>query len=460
MKQIKIADSTLCMSGNAFSFKEKIEIARQLEKLNVDFIELPEIVKVKSDTLLVRTISSFVKKSTISVSAGSNEESIKNAADALKNCENGIIRIELPVSPVRMEYDFHKKAKGMLEWIEKSVSSAAEKKTVEFCALDATRAEKDFLFEVIKTAVGAGASLITVCDDAGEMMPDEFANFVKEVGKVSDKPLFVRCSDKNGMALSQSVLAVKSSDVNGIKTAVCYDAVNLESLSEMLRNCGEKHGIVSSIRYTEVRRIVNQIKRIADTSLKNDNTSSNVFDSADEIQLNKNDDKETVISFAARLGYDLSEEDQNNVYEEFLRVSDKKTVGAKELDAIVISSALQVPATYKLDNYIVNSGNTISSSAQVTLKKDDKVLTGISIGDGPIDAAFLAMEQITGNHYELEDFQIQTVTQSKESIGSSVVKLRHSGKIYSGNGVSTDIIEASIRAYLSAVNKIVYEEVQ
>ncbi len=147
------------------------------------------------------------------------------------------------------------------------------------------------------------------------------------------------------------------------------------------------------------------------------------------------------------------------VFEEFCRVAEKKTVGEKELDAIISSSALQVPPTYKLDNYIVNSGNSISSSAQVTLKHFDTAIQGISIGDGPIDASFLAIEQITGSHYDLEDFQIQTVTQSKEAVGSAIVKLRASGKIYSGNGISTDIIEASIRAYINALNKIVYEEV-
>jgi len=120
---------------------------------------------------------------------------------------------------------------------------------------------------------------------------------------------------------------------------------------------------------------------------------------------------------------------------------------------------MQVPETYKLINYVLNSGNIISASAQVTLEKDGKILQGVCIGDGPIDAAFLAIESILGIHYELDDFQIQSVTEGKRALGSAVVKLRVDGKLYSGNGISTDIIGASIRAYLNAINKIVYEEV-
>ena len=160
----------------------------------------------------------------------------------------------------------------------------------------------------------------------------------------------------------------------------------------------------------------------------------------------------------AKLGYDLSEEDNGRVYEEFLRVAARKTVGAKELEAIVASVALQVPATYTLKSYVINNGNIISSSAQITLTRDGNDMQGICIGDGPIDAAFLAIEQIIGYRYELDDFQIQSVTEGKEAMGSALVKLRSNGKLYSGNGISTDIIGAAIRAYINAVNKIVYEE--
>ena len=146
------------------------------------------------------------------------------------------------------------------------------------------------------------------------------------------------------------------------------------------------------------------------------------------------------------------------VYDEFLALAAKRSVTAKELDAIVAASAMQVPAAYQLKAFVINSGNIITSTASVRLEKDGQDMEGISFGEGPIDAAFKAMEQVTGRHYELEDFRIDAVTEGKEAIGRAIVKLRYDGRLYSGSGVSTDIIGAAIRAYLGAMNKIVYEE--
>ncbi len=458
MKQVKIADSTLCKEGSTFSFKERIEIARQLEKLNVDIIELPEISNKRVDTLLVRTVSSFVKNSVLSVAAGSSMESIEDAAAALSNAAHPSIRIELPVSPVGMEYTCHKKPPVMLQWISATVVAAKEKcDNVEFCAVDATRADAEFLTEAIETAIKAGATSVSVCDTAAEMMPDDFASFCENIAKNSSVPVAVSCGNKNGLASASAALAVRGSAAI-VKTDIVGEGVSLETFSEMVKNCGVTYGFSTNIRYTELNRIVKQIMWISDnasnaksavTSFENDNSG---------IRLDSNDDQQAVISAVRVLGYDLSEEDSAKVYEEFLRVAAKKNVGAKELDAIVASVALQVPATYNLKSYVINNGNIITASAQIALEKDGEIIQGISNGDGPIDAAFLAIEKIIGHHYELDDFQIQSVTEGKEAMGQAVVKLRSDGKLYSGNGISTDIIGASIRAYINAVNKIVYEE--
>ena len=178
----------------------------------------------------------------------------------------------------------------------------------------------------------------------------------------------------------------------------------------------------------------------------------------DELSLDQNDDKQTVLDTVMRLGYDLSEDDSAKVYEEFIRVAANRKVTSKQLDAIVAAVALQVEPTYKLINFVVNSGNIFTASAQITMEVNGETKQGISTGDGPIDAAFHAVEQIIGCRYELDDFQIQSVTEGKGAIGQAVVKLRVNGKLYSGNGISTDIIAAAIKAYINAVNKIVYEE--
>ena len=178
---IRIADRTLCREDGAFSFKEKLEIARQLEKLCVDTVELPKIENVKSDVLLIRTMASFVKNSEISVGCMTAED-IDNAASAISQARYGKIRIELPVSTVGMEYICHKKAPKMLETVKELVAYAKQKcNNVEFCAIDATRAEKEVLFDMIAAATEAGATAITVCDTAAEMMPDSFALFAKEI---------------------------------------------------------------------------------------------------------------------------------------------------------------------------------------------------------------------------------------------------------------------------------------
>ncbi len=457
MKQIKIADATLCLDHNHFSFKEKIEIARQLENLSVDYIEFPEIANAKVDILLIKTVSSFVKNSTISVAAGIGSDSVENAIASLSNAKNAQIRIELPVSPVGMEYICHKKPDKILAHIENSIKAAkASVKNVEFCAVDATRAEADFLKTAIATAIEAGADCISVCDSAANMLPDDFAAFAANIAEGCSVPVGVKCDNKNGLAIAQAILAVKSG-VSIVKTAVDGETVPLDTFADMIKNCGNDYGFNTAIKTTELHRIVKQIRWVTANSQTGTNTAIKSVEEA-SIHLDKNDDIDAVSSAAAKLGYDLSEEDKAKVFEEFLRVAEKKNVGLKELEAIIASTALQVPATYSLVSYVINTGNIIPASAQITIKKGNEQLQGVCIGDGPIDAAFLAVEQIIGHHYELDDFQIQSVTEGKEAMGSALVKLRADGKLYSGNGISTDIISASIRAYINAVNKIVCEE--
>lgn len=458
MQQIKIVDTTLCAENGVFGFKEKLEIARQLEKLNVDVIEMPEIQDGKADTLLVRTISSFLKNSTLSVACGSSKESLELAANALSGTKNPRIRVELSVSPVGMEYIARKKPDKMLLWIQELVQAAKEKVSeVEFCAVDATRAEPDFLKSAIQTAVLAGATHLCLCDSAAEMLSDDIALFVKSVLQEISIPLGVRCSNQNGLGVASSILSAKLG-ADFIKTDVEGESASLETLATLIKNCGTNYGIATGLSYTELSRIIKQIAWVMGNA-KNEKSVMTVSSGKDdEVKLDANDDIDAVNRAVACLGYDLSQEDQSKVYEEFLRTAQKKPIGSKELDAMVASVALQVPATYKLVSYVVNNGNIISSSAQITLEKDQQQLQGICIGDGPVDAAFRAIDQIIGYHYELDDFQIQSITEGKEAMGSALVKLRAAGKLYSGNGISTDIIGASIRAYLNAVNKIIYQE--
>ena len=454
--QIQIADATLCRENATFGFKEKLEIARQLERLNVDIIELPEIVNVRADSLFVRTAASFTKNAVLSVAAGNDAQSIENAAAALSAAAHPRIRIEVPVSPVGMEYIARRKPQKMLEWIGEAVKTAVSKvPDVEFCAVDATRAEPEFLADAIRAAVDAGASTVSVCDSAAEILPDAFADFVEPIVRSVKVPAGVRCENRNGLACADAILAVRRG-VTVVKTSVDGSAAPLDSFAGILRESGNRYGFATRLRLTELQRTVKQIRRISETA----NDPAVIPAANEQLLLSETDSLPAVIAAVTRLGYDLSEEDQKKVYEEFCRTAAKKPVGARELDAIVASTALQVPSAYRLVNYVVNSGNVITASAQITLSRDEKQLSGVSIGDGPIAAAFSAIEQIVGHRYELDDFQIQSVTEGREALGSALVRLRSDGRVYAGNGISTDIIGAAIRAYLSAVNKIIYEEEQ
>ncbi len=463
MKHVIISDATLIREEGTFSFKESIEIARQLEKLKIDVIELPKIENEKKDTLLVKTVSAFVKSGIISVIAGSSTGDIDCAALALACAEHPRLCVSMPVSDVGMEYGYKKKGPAMVKLIGELVAYAKSKcADIEFCAIDATRADKKILADALKSAVDNGATTVTLCDNEGVMLPDEFSAFVdssiERAGIGEDINIGVCCVDTNGMAASSSVMAAKGK-VNVIKTAVGSGITSLSTIVDIFKNCGANCGFEAYINYTSAKRTIAQIEWIVNGEKAAQSTSDKVALSAhNTITLDANDTKEAVSSAVSMLGYDLSDEDTVKVYEEFCRVAEKKKVGAVELDAIVANVALQVPPTYKLVSYVINSGNLMPSSAQITLERDGNEICGVQIGDGPIDAAFKTAEALIGRHFELDDFQIQSITEGKEAMGSALVKLSCNGKLYSGKGISTDIIAASIRAYLNAVNKIVYEE--
>ena len=460
MRKITLTDMTLPLYKAQLSFKEKIEISRHLDNLNVDVIEMPEIENIKTDTLLVRTISAFVKNSTISVNAGMTEEGIDNAVVALSSAKNKRLKIELPVSTVQMEYTCHKKAPKMLELakvlFKKATDSGVE---VEFSAVDATRAESGFLVEIITAAIDAGVKNITICDNEASMLPDELAVFVENLisscTKLNDVNVGIMCKNRNDMVTASAIMAVRAG-IDEVKTSLGADLPNLDVFADLLHDCGDRLGFTHQVKYTQLHRISKQIKWILGDKVADVVATDEA--ETEEIPLDQNDDISVISDAITKLGYDLSEDDIKKVYDEFKRVAAKKKVGNKELEAIIASVAMQVPPTFKIVSYVVNNGNIISTSAQIKLQKDGEEMSGVCIGDGPIDAAFRAVEQIIGHHYELDDFQIQAVTQGKDSVGSAIVKLRDKGKLYSGTGVSTDIIGASIRAYINAVNKIVYEE--
>ena len=466
MKKIMMTDTTLCAQGaSGLSFREKLEVAKLLDKMKVDCIDFGPIRNAKTDPLLVSTIAPLMNHSTLCITVGLDEEDVALAAKALSGLAHARLCLSVPVSTVGMEYTCHKKPIAMLEAVEAQIRRLCEVcSEVELCAMDATRSESAFLTSVIATALKAGATHITLCDNDGRMLPDEAATFVKDTlaaieGRES-VTVSVAFPNDMQMAVACSVEALRAG-ADGIRTCVSgKNYANVYPVSEVIRARGESYGFACSLSTVELRRCITQIEQIvsATTPMTGAAAASGVQNDSEVFSLDKNDDCVSVARAVRKLGYDLSAEDESRVFEAFSHLAEKKTVNARELEAIIASTALQVPPTYRLVSYLTNSGNIINASAHIKLEKDGKILEGITIGDGPIDAAFMTIEQIIGHHYELDDFQIQSVTEGHEAMGNALVRLRSGGKIYSGNGISTDIIGASIRAYLNALNKIVYEE--
>ena len=466
MINITITDMTMRQSGKgvSLSFREKIELVKLLDKLGVDIIEVSPITSPKIDRLLIKSISSAVKDSTVAVSVGLSEENIAIAWSALEEAKHPRLQVTAPVSAVQMEYLAGKKPEAMLAAIGDLVGKCrALCPEVELIADDATRADPAFLQEVIRTALNAGAAVITLCDAAGMMLPDQLTEFIQntyaavpELGQVT---LGIACKNELSMADSCAVAAIRCGAGEVKCAAYGEDVIKLETMAKVISARGSSFDVACGIRTTQMKRILGQVAWMCQTGRSSTSPFDSGVQSGEGLFLTVHDDLSAVMKAAAKLGYDLSEEDGTKVFEAFSRIAARKeTVGAKELDAIVASAAMQVPPTYRLETYVINSGNTISATAHVKLTKNGVMTEGISLGDGPIDAAFLAIEQIAGHHYELDDFQIQAVTEGREAMGESVVKLRSGGKLYSGRGISTDIVGASVHAYINALNKIVYEE--
>ncbi len=466
MKEIRISDITLREEGKgyALSFKEKIEIAKILDRLNVDVIETAPITKGKTDVLYLHSVAPIIKNSTLSCPVALNENSVEETFDAIKEAKKPRLHIMAPVSVVQMEYLCQLKPKAMLETIEKVVKKAFSlTENVEVSLMDATRAEKEFLYNMINMVLDLGIKTITLCDAAGEMLPGEFEGFLKDVlekcPSLKDVTLSVECSDALHMATACTVSCINSGATQIKTSVISKECASLSALAHIFREKANALDISTRINMAVLDNSVSKIGLMVNSSnIKSPFDGGTNSQIGENIELSAEADISTLNRVLTRMGYELSEDDLNKVYEEFEKISKNKKISSKELDTIVASVAMQVAPTYKLKSYVINTSNLISTTAQIELEKNGEILQGICIGDGPIDAAFLAIEQITGHHFELDDFQIQSVTEGREAMGSSIVKLRNNSKPYSGKGISTDIIGASINAYINALNKICFEE--
>lgn len=471
MRKIQIVDVSLreqaACNGSSLSFKEKIEVARQLEKLNVDAIETAPIVNGKNDIVFLHTLAPLMTRCILACPVGLDPELLPDTWEALRIAKHPRLNVVAPVSTVQMEYQFHKKPPVVLDMIRAQVKACRELcEDVELTLHDATRAEADFLAQAVRAGIEAGAGTITVCDTAGVMLPDESSRFVATLTKAVPELANVTLSFEYSNALHMAAACIFASLDTGfgqIKTACAgMNEPSLRSIAHVFRAKGDTLGVSCSLNMTVLEKSYDQIRQILSGSAEQEECDEEPAASkAGEVNfsLSESDSREAVAEAVRQMGYDLDDKALDSVYESVQRIVQKKTeaVGPKDLEAIVATVSFEVPSTYCLKSFVITSGNEITSYAHVILEHNGVEVKGHGTGDGPIDAAFRAIEEILEHHFELDDFKIDSVTGGTSAMGKTTVKLRHENKVYSGRGVSTDVIGASIRAFIAAVNKICYE---
>ncbi len=450
MKKILISDLTLNeIFSQDISFREKLDQAKRLDKVKADYIEIGPITD-NADGVLVKTIASFLQNSVLTCVA-TNKDEIDKAVECFSPSQKKRIQINIPASIVQIEYNLHLKPNALMEKVKELVTYAKEKcDNVEVCFADATRSEDEILNQLIAISIDCGANAITLVDNAGIMLADEFSSFIsglfKKIPTLKNVELYIQATNRFRMSMSTILSGIKAG-ATGIKTEQnAQSSVDIVTVFDIIREVGDKLGVNVNLSATDVRCSLTKAK---------DGDSQQKSEENKEIEISTVEALERLLVSA---GYELNKEELDKVFQTYTSLRQKKIVGSKELDVIVATTCQEAPQTYKLINYVVNSGNIITATTSVTLEKDGMTFAGLSAGDGPIDSSFKAIESIIGVHYELDEFSIDSITEGREAIGEAVVKLRSNGKLFSGVGISTDIIGASIQAYLSALNKIIYEE--
>ncbi len=506
--QILIFDTTLrdgeqC-PGASMNLREKLEVARQLARLKVDIIEAGFPVISDGDFAAVQAIAREIKGPTICGLARCVPKDIDAAGAALKPAgKHARIHVFLATSKIHREFKLGKAQHEILRLAAEGVRRAKGfVEDVEFSPEDASRTEPDFLVDVCRTAVDAGATTVNIPDTVGWAVPDQFGALI---GRLYDAvPAFrsgrtvisVHCHNDLGLAVANSLAAVHRGarqvecTVNGIgeragNTAMEEVVMALKTRKDFFENfnCGvNTREIVRASRLVSRMSglVVQRSKAIVgenafahsagihqDGILKKRETYE-IMDPQDvgwgqtELPLTKHSGRAAVAARLRHLGFKMAEDDVNALFVRFKEIGDKKKfVYDEDLTALVEGQITEVPETWSLDYLSVTSGNQTVPTATVRLHKRDgkkapEILQDAGIGDGPVDAALKAIDRLTKTRGKLMDYALRAVSAGKDALGEVTVKVDFGdGKVISGKGASTDVIEASARAYLNAVNRYV-----
>lgn len=497
MKQIKFFDTTLRdgeqSPGCSMNNKEKILLAKQLEKLGVDVIEAGFAAASEGDFKSVQMIANKIKNSTVAVLARTVKGDIDKAWEAVKGAARPRIHTFIATSPIHMEYKLKMEPKEVIKRAEEMVGYAASLcPEVEFSAEDATRSDPDFLAEIFDRVIKAGAKIINIPDTVGYTTPDEFYNFIMEIRQKSKlldtAEISVHCHNDLGLGVANTLAAGRAGatqfecTVNGIGERAGNAA--LEEIVMTMNVRKDVYGFTSNINTKEIMKTSNLLTSITGVAVQPNKaivgenafahesgihqhgvlsnretyeimTPESVGLSMNKMVIGKHSGRHAFRDKIESMGYELSQEELDSAFEEFKRLADKKKqIFDADIDAILTNRGTRAEDKYKLVRFVINSGNTITNTASVVLNKDGEEIEGISFAGGPIDAALKAIDECLDIDVELEDYSLQSVTEGTDALGYSVIKLRYDGNHYTGRGTSLNVVEASIMAYLNAVNSI------
>lgn len=498
MERIIIFDTTLRdgeqAPGGSMTSTQKLEVAFQLEKLGVDIIEAGFSIASPDDFAAVETISKRIRKSGVCALARCIKKDIEAAGNSLKKARKPRIHLFLATSKIHLQYKFKKAEDEILEIAKDSIKLARKfGMEIEFSPEDATRTEKDFLYRMVELAIKEGACTINIPDTVGYSYPQEVFSLIEgifdNVPNINKAVIATHCHNDLGMAVANSLSAVLAGarqvhcTINGIGERA--GNASLEEIVMAMKTRKDIFGnFFNHVKTEEIFRTSRLISNITDfvvpankaivgknafrhesgihqDAILKKRITYEIMDpkdvgiSSSQLVLGKHSGRHAFSDRLKTLGFHLNDAELDKAFVRFKEVADrKKDIYDDDLRIIVEDETRTIKPVWTLNSFEVNSGTQVEPKATVILNKKGSKISGTSIGDGPVDACFKAIDKTVNLKAKLEDFRLEAVTSGKDALGHVSLKLKVKDKVVGGHGASTDIIEAAIRAYLDAINKI------
>ena len=480
--------------GASMNEKEKMEIAHALERLGVDIIEAGFPVISKGDFNSVKSVAKHIKNCIVCGLARCIKKDIDAAAEALHAAKHGRIHVFLATSKIHRQFKLKMEPDEILKLAVESVRYAKNKSAdVEFSPEDASRTEKEFLYKILEAVINEGATTVNIPDTVGYAMPNEYGQLIVDiknnVPNIDKAVISVHCHNDLGVAVANSLAAIRNGarqvecTVNGIGERA--GNASMEEIVMSLRTRSDIYdGCFTKIKTQEIYRASRLVSKFTgfvvapnkaivgnnafrheagihqDGILKERSTyeimrPEDVGFTGTGLVLGKHSGRHAFKVRLKTLGIELNDAQLNKAFARFKNVADKKKqVFDEDLIAIVEDEAKFVTVTWDLVSLATTSGTNISPKATVILKSKAKKIQKVSSGDGPIDACYKAIDAITKMKGELLDYSIQSVTRGKDALGEVTIKVKFKDRKVIGHGASVDIIVASAKAYLNAINKV------